>query len=335
MPRLPFHEIEQLIADGAAPGCAVSVSADGDMQSFVCGRTGGAGSAAVTPHTVYDVASITKLFTTALIVQLAGQGKLSLDDRCACYLDNFRDSQLRIIDLLTHRLDFGVAMHTLRAAHPTPDALRETLTRLTPPKLAADSIHYANTEFFFLGLVVEKCTGRSLHDAMTALFRHLDLRHTFTGPDIGQLHIVTPPTEVIDGQTVQGVTHDETARILGGLTGHAGVFSTADDLAQFGRAWLDGRIISSEALRRAVFQDYDPSGNKPQAAGWWLRCPAADGTERPTPGAYMHIGFTGPLLAISPANGRVATFTCNRTYYGRNNRLQRDIWQLLIDWLQV
>ena len=336
MPRLQFHKIEQLIADGAAPGCAVCLFADGRAQSFATGRFGGADTPAVTADTVYDVASVTKLFTTALIVQLAGQGVLSLDDYCALYLENFRGSALRIIDLLTHRLDFGIAMSALRAAHPGPADLREVLTHLAPPMHAAQTVNYANTEFFFLGLLVERCTGQSLHNAMGTLFRHIGLQHTFTGPDIARLHIATPPTEVVDGKPVQGVTHDETARLLGGLTGHAGIFSTANDLTQFGRAWLDGRLIGSDTLRRAVFHNYDPSGQSPQAAGWWLRYAAPDGHSHiSTPQIYSHSGFTGPFVAINPSNGRAAALTCNRTYYGRDNHRQRRIWQLVVDWLRA
>lgn len=84
-----------------------------------------------------------------------------------------------------------------------------------------------------------------------------------------------------------------------------------------------------------MFKDYDPSGENPQALGWWLRYPSPGGSGySKTPGIYSHTGFTGPLLAINPSSGKVAALTCNRTYYGRDNKKQRRIWQLLITWLQ-
>lgn len=155
-----------------------------------------------------------------------------------------------------------------------------------------------------------------------------------TGPDIADQRISTPPTEIVGETVVQSVTHDESSRRLGGIAGNAGVFSSALDLALFGKAWLEGRVVSRDILNNLVFKNYDPAGTTPQALGWWLRITNPDGSVRPTPGIYSHTGFTGPVLAMNPNNGKVAAFTCNRTYYGRDNKLQRHIWQLLVTWLQ-
>ena len=330
-----FQQIEQLINDGAAPGCAVALFADGKTRSFACGRYGDTISPAVTAQTIYDLASVTKLFTAAIVIRLHEAGKLSIYDRAGDYLPNFHASGLQLIDLLTHRVDFGFGMSEYRAKYPTAEVLYNALTHVTPPARAAAGVTYANTGPFFLGLAAERVSGRTLGDLMHELFADLELQHTCTGPDIARQHIETPPTEMVDGRTIQGVTHDETARLLGGLTGHAGVFSTAEDLVRFGRAWLNGKIVKTETLRRAVFHDYDLSGRNPQALGWWLRYPAPSGRGyRKTPGIYSHAGFTGPMLAIHPANSKVAAIVCNRTYYGRENRKQRAVWELLINWLE-
>jgi len=329
-----LKNIVQLIGDGVAPGGAIALITDGKRESSAYGTFAGSGSSTVRVDTVYDVASITKLFTAALIMQLHEQGKVSIYDRCALYLDNFHGSELTLLDLLTHRANFGIRLSDYRLQFPDSDALKQALLQLEPPANAAPTITYANLEFFYLGAIVERVSGNSLHDELHALFDTLSLRHTYTGPDITQLQIPTPPTEIVDGQTIQGVTHDETARMLGGLTGHAGVFSTAEDLATFGQAWLSGKVISKKAFKQLVYKDYDPSGTLPQALGWWLRVTTPDGVLS-TPSTLSHTGFTGPFLTICPATNKVAAFVCNRTYYGRDNTKQRHIWQTLVNWVST
>ncbi len=205
---------------------------------------------------------------------------------------------------------------------------------IQPPSHSSKGVFYGNLEFIYLGKIIEDVTQRDLQSNMRALFRDLGLSKTYTGPDITRLDIKTPPTEVIDGMAVQGVTHDETARTLGGLAGNAGIFTTAEDLVKFGTAWLDGKIVHTEELRHATFRDYDQSGTRPQAIGWWMRYPAPGG-ERATPGIFSHTGYTGSMLLINPDNGKAGAMTCNRTYYGRDNANQRQIWEQLVNWAQA
>lgn len=336
MNRELFQEVAHWIDAGAAPGCAITLSSSdrAQQESFAYGYFASPDSATVTTDTVYDLASVSKLFTTALILRLHEQGRLSVHDRCASYLPNFRHSGLRIIDLLTHHVDFGIALSAYRTRFTDAKELRDALLRLEPPLAAGNATTYANLQFLYLGIIVERVTGLTLQDAMHKLCQALSLKYIYTGEDVARLGIATPPTEVVDGQPVSGVTHDETARMLGGLTGHAGVFANATDLAQFGRAWLDGRIVNLGLMNELVLKDYDTNGSGPQALGWWLRLTGPDGPY-PTPGIYSHTGFTGSLLAISPRTGNVCAFTCNRTYYGRDNTKQRHIWQLLIEWAQT
>jgi serine-type D-Ala-D-Ala carboxypeptidase len=330
-----FETIAQWIDNGAAPGGAVTLLAPGTKPAhFVHGYFAEHGSPLVTTKTVYDLASITKLFTTALMLRLHEQGKVSLDDPCGKYLDGFRHSEIRIIDLLTHRLGIDRSLAQFSEAFDNASGFRDALLALEPPVRPLDRIAYANIQLVYAGIIIERITGNSLREALHQLFSELELKHTLTGPDITEQHIATPPTEIIGDNVVQSITHDESSRRLGGLAGNAGVFSSASDVASFGQAWLDGRVISRKLAEELVFKNYDPAGTTPQALGWWLRVTQPDGTVSPTPGVYTHTGFTGSILGINPNNGKVAAFTCNRTYYGRDNKLQRHIWQLLITWLQ-
>src|SRR6185312_11251335 len=141
-----LKNIVQLVSDGVAPGGAIALITDGKRESSAYGTFAGSGSSTVRVDTVYDVASITKLFTAALIKQLHEQGKVSIYDRCALYLDNFHGSELTLLDLLTHRANFGIRLSDYRLQFPDSDALKQALLQLEPPANAAPTITYANLE---------------------------------------------------------------------------------------------------------------------------------------------------------------------------------------------
>jgi CubicO group peptidase (beta-lactamase class C family) len=330
-----FDLAKQLVDDGAVPGCELALFSHGDLRSFAYGRFSNHQSPQVTTDTVYDVASVSKLFTTALILRLHEAGKLSIFDQCANYLDNFQASEVRIVDLLTHRVDFNLSLADMRRDYPTSEALWRAIAQLPAPPKPTVGIHYANLPFIYLGMIIEQVSEQSLWSAMSNFFQALGLRETYTGADIDFLHIATPPTEIVGNKVVQGVTHDETARLSEyGIAGNAGVFSTANDLVKFGCAWLDGKVVTPETLAKLVFHNYDATNKNPQAWGWWLRLPPHD-NGMPTPDIYSHSGFTGSFIAVNPSNGNACAFVCNRTYYGRGNRRHWRIWQPLVTWLQA
>lgn len=331
---VPVQEIEQLINFGAAPGCSLAVALpNSGIESISFGHLGEAGSPEVNTHTVYDLASITKLYTTALILRLHKAAKLSIYDKCSHYLDNFIGSEITLLDLLTHRVNFDIRLSDYRSKYSDGQSLNSALMGIKPPATPNTNIHYGNLEFIYLGKIVERVENVSLNNAMNKLFSDLGLNDTHTGADIGKLGVVTPPTEVLDGNIIQNMTHDETARSLGGIAGNAGVFATAEDLARFGSAWVEGRVVTTRELRQVVFSNHDQSGLKAQAIGWWMRISTPEG-EISTPELYIHTGFTGSLLAINLQNSKVCAFTCNRTYYGRDNSKQKEIWRLLTNWTQ-
>lgn len=330
---LPVAKIERIIKNGAAPGGSLSIISNNEIKSLAFGYFDDSNQNLVTPHTLYDLASISKLFTTALILRLQESDQLSIEDHCSKYLANFSNSEVNIRDLLTHRVDFGVSLSEYREKSSDSDNLKKSLESIQPPVFPSSSIHYANLGFIYLGNIIEKVGGKSLDVEMNNLFNDLHLNETTTGVNIEMNNIDTPITEVIQGNPIHSQTHDETARILGGIAGNAGVFSSAEDLARFGKKWLDGSIVQSDTLKEIVFRDYDISGQKPQGLGWWMRLPSSNG-EISTPNIYSHTGYTGSILAINPENGTVCAFTCNRTFFGRNNMQQKEIWELLMNFIQ-
>jgi len=331
---LPLIEIERLIGSGVSPGCSIAITTpNSGLESVSFGYLDDPNGEEVNQNTVYDLASITKLFTTALVLRLHESGKLSINDPCGKYLDNFSASGVRLIDLLTHKVDFDIRLSDYRNMNSDRESLVGRLMDIEPPSKASENVHYANLGFIYLGRIIEKLEERDLNRCMNALFEELGLRESYTGADIPKLGIITPATEIVDGRVIRNITHDETSRLLGGIAGNAGVFSTAKDLARFGKAWLQTKVITTNELRQTVFRDHDTSGLKPQAIGWWMRIPAAEG-EKNESGLYTHTGFTGSLLAINTQKDKICAFTCNRTYYGRDNNRHKEVWKLLIEWIQ-
>lgn len=329
MIKIPYRRIEKHIRSGAAPGCSITVvTSKGESESVSFGSYDGKGHEDVTCQSVYDLASITKLYTTALILRLVKKKRLSLNTPCFTFFDNFANSNITILDLLTHRVNFDLRLSEFRERFSTSVTLGTALRKIRPPNSPSNLIHYANLGFIYLGMIIEKIEEKSLNDVFGELFNQLELEQTFTGTDVIMLDVDAPPTEIIGDITIQNETHDETARQLGGIAGNAGVFSSSHDLAKFGKYWLEINFFMDRILMQAVFHDYDVSGHKPQALGWWKRIPFSDG-DLNTPAIYSHTGFTGSLLMIKPDIKTVCAITTNRTYYGRDNIKHKDVWKLL------
>ncbi len=321
-------EIGQIADSGATPGFSVAIITPEFSKSISHGCFTDARDKEVGEETMYDLASVTKLYTTAVLLRLYEHGKLSIYDVCAKYLENFAGSKVQLIDLLTHRVDFGIELSKFRVRYPTTFA--QEILKIKPPAEPASDVHYANLGFIYLGKIVEMVENQSLDIVTKNFFIEMGLHRTTTGVHIKADRTLTPPTEVMGNDVVQSETHDESARLLGGVAGNAGVFASARDLALFGNAWVNGKIIG-QGTTADVFKNYNLSGRHPQGLGWWQRLPASSGEIR-LRSAFCHPGFTGALLLVNPLTEKVCAFTCNRTYYGRGNERHRKIWELLAKW---
>lgn len=277
----------------------------------------------ISEHTLYDLASVTKLYTAAIVLRLHEKNALDIFKPVSYFNQTFSSSNLRVVDLLAHKANFGVKLADIRKLGPS--AFKKALYSIKPPVSPSDTTFYENITYIHLGNLIEIVTKKSLRENMIEFLDSLDLRETFLGEN--NLCLLAEPTEITNEGTVRGITHDESARTLGGLTGNAGVFSTAYDLCKFGSYWLSGDIISLKLLYETVLINYDDSLSKPQALGWWMRIP---GLYKNCNGLYSHTGFTGCLLAICPDSGTTISFTCNRTLFGRDNKAHYMCWRIIL-----
>ncbi|MFF4169486.1 serine hydrolase [Streptomyces sp. NPDC001744] len=263
--------------------------------------------------TVFDLASVSKLFTSILAVQQIERGALDLEAGITAYLPDFggggkRDVTVR--QLLTHTSGFRSWLPLYR--EPTREGKLRLLRAEVPVSTPGSAYLYSDLNMIFLQLVLEEITGRGLdtllHDEITA---PLGMRRTRFNPppswrpDIAATEDARPPWSGLDRGMVWGEVHDENAYALGGVAGHAGVFSRARDLAVLARTLLNGgaygraRILSPASVE-LMFTDFNTAfpGNA-HGLGfelhqhWYMGAMA-------TPRTAGHTGFTGTSLVLDP-----------------------------------
>ncbi len=274
---------------------------------------------ATTLDTVFDLASLTKPIATATsIMVLFERGAIGLDDLLVKYVPECNKEGKRSItlrQLLLHVSGFPSDIVKDDFAHGRTEAIRhicETPLRGVP---GATSI-YSDLGFILLEEVIRRVTSHELPAfAEETIFAPLGMRDTVFMPT-GDLRERAAWTELVDGVWRVGVVHDPRAYLLGGVAGHAGLFSTADDLALYARAILgggavDGRRILSTGTVATMIAPYDVPGSV-RALGWNVQSPWRG--EGLSPTAIGHFGFTGTALWIDPDKDLFVLVLTNRVH---------------------
>lgn len=313
-----IEKIKSIVDDKAATGCSITCI-DMDEKTYTFGTYSQQDTRKITQETVFDLASISKLYTTALALRLHERGILDIYAYCSSYLDIFIDSELKVIDLLTQRASFNVRLSTYREP---PNLFKDNVFKIKPPLTASDNVVYENITFLYIGKLIEKVTNMSLRENLQTMIKELNLKNTFLG---GDSRLDAPATKYENGKDFANETHDESAHLVGGVAGNAGVFASSSDLAKFGKLWLENKIISPSLLRH-VFKNYAKTQEQAQGIGWWNRIPGFPYHRD----LYSHTGFTGGILAVNIQTKKVYSLTTNRTYYGRDNQSHRALWKELL-----
>jgi uncharacterized protein YbbC (DUF1343 family)/CubicO group peptidase (beta-lactamase class C family) len=306
-------QIEQAIADGVIPGAVIVVGHDSRVvyQKAYGSRALVPRREPMTLDTIFDAASLTKVIaTTPAIMRLFEQGEIRLNDPVTKYLPEFQGghSEITIRNLMTHfsglRPDLDLKPEWSGYETGIHRALIDKPAR--PPGVR---FVYSDINFILLAEIVHRLTGKMLNDyARETILEPLGMRETMFLPPASLIPRIAP-TEIdpTTGQPLRGVVHDDTARYMGGVTGHAGVFTTGADLAKFAQMMLDGgeangtRLFNAATIQKFTSPQSPPDQPILRGLGWDIDSPYSSNRGELFPiGSYGHTGFTGTSLWIDP-----------------------------------
>jgi uncharacterized protein YbbC (DUF1343 family) len=281
----------------------------------------------MTVDTVFDIASLTKVVaTTPSIMLLIEQGRIRLKDRVSYYVPNFgrhNKSKITIRHLLTHMSGLRADLDLSKSWKGYDRAIALAVEEVPLAKPDVRFI-YSDINFFILGHIVKRVSGLSLDEfAHANFFEPLEMKDTMFNPP-GLLRSRIAPTGIYRGpdKTVfRGRVHDPTAGRMGGVAGHAGLFTTVDDLANFCRMLVGGgsfggeRVLSPLTIRKMISPSTPPKERNVRGLGWDLdsKYSANRGDLFPS-GSFGHTGFTGTSLWLDPLSGLYVVFLSNRVH---------------------
>ena len=276
--------------------------------------------------TIYDTASLTKILVTApAILQLAESGQLNLKDPVSKHIAEFQGESSQTIQLhhlLTHTsgLPPGIPL--------TPKwmgncAAIELASRQKPGFPPGEKFIYSDINYILLGEIVQRVAGLPLDKYATKhIFQPLRMNDTGYLPNTNKASRIAPTDHTGEGNSLlRGIVHDPTARRMGGVAGHAGVFSTAKDLSRFARMLLNGgelggqRVLSLESVK--VFTTNQLPKNFGNQRGYGMDIHTGYSSPRGNlfpVGSFGHTGFTGPTFWVSPDTQTYYVFLTNRNH---------------------
>lgn len=317
-------------SDGAFPGAVAIVGTHLGITAFASvGQLDAAIPVQPTKRTVYDLASLTKVVaTTTLMLQLVDQKKVSLDAPVVRYLSDWRGpgaSTVTVRQLLAHSSGLAAWRAFYKEAVDRADA-RAQLMLVGPEAAPGTRYLYSDMNFMLLGMVVEQVTGMPLDVAFrTMIAVPLKLTDTRFRPDSSDIGRIAPTEyDPWRQRKLRGEVHDENASRFDGVSGHAGLFSTAEDLSRVARMWLGGgtldgvRIASTETV--ALFTRVQDSLVSKRALGWEAPNGTNSAGHRLASSAFGHTGFTGTSIWIDPSRNLFVILLTNRVNPTRENR---------------
>ncbi len=286
----------------------------------------------MTVDTIFDLASLTKaVATTTAIMQLVEKRKINPDASVYRYWPAFKargKKQIRVRDLLTHYSGLGADLKLKPKWSGYKTAMR-MIVREKPLSPPGEFFNYSDINFAVLGELVRRVSGLPLNVyCAKKIFKPLGMHNTGFKPSAA-LHDRIAPTQYHKNKMLCGMVHDPMCYRMGGLAGHAGLFSTADDLSVFARMLLNGgsfngvRILSPLTVERMTTPQSPPGKRPLRGFGWDIEPPLAANREELFPaGSYAHLGYTGTSLWIDPVTKTYVIILTNRVHPDGNGNVK-------------
>jgi len=328
------EQINQAVQDGLIPGAVLLIGHDGQVvyrkaygeRSLIPARE------SMTVDTIFDAASLTKVVaTTSSIMKLFEQGKIRLDDPVTKYLPEFQEghSPITIRNLMTHFSGLRPDLDLKPAWSGYETGIHRALID-KPAGPPGVRFVYSDINFILMGEIVHRLSGQMLSDfARANIFEPLGMKDSMFQPPAA-LRPRIAPTEIdpTTGRPLWGVVHDDTSRYMGGVAGHAGLFTTADDLAKFAQMLLDhgegngARLFS--ALTVEKFTTPESPADQPilRGLGWDIDSPYSSNRGDLYPiGSFGHTGFTGTSMWMDPVSRSYVILLTNVVHPHRGKSL--------------
>jgi CubicO group peptidase (beta-lactamase class C family) len=316
--------IQKAIAEHRLPGAVVWVEHGGEIYWKAYGQRSLVPTVEpMTRDTVFDAASLTKVLAgTPAMMLLVERGKVDLDAPVSTYIPEYTGDKGKITvrELMTHTSGLPPGVSTRTHWHGTETALRLAVA-LKLQSAPGTTFRYSDINFFTVGEIVARVSGMPL-DKFCAQEIYGPLKMTDTGflPPHSKIPRIAP-TEMTGGVMLRGTVHDPTARFMGGVAGHAGLFTTAPDMARFARMMLnmgelDGvRIFQPETVKLMTSVQTPPGMEDRRGLGWDIDSGFSSPRGQHFPlGSYGHTGFTGTALWIDPFSKTFFIFLSNRVH---------------------
>ncbi len=333
-----FDVIEAAIKDKAFPGATLAIGYRGKISRHAFGKQTYEGkSPNIAIDTMYDIASLTKVVATTTIVAKLAEGdfpvRLDLDANVERYLPEWASGpqpewrhRVTVRHLLTHTPGLPPFKEYWRTSKTKQDTLDKIFAEPLDYEPGTKEV-YSDLGIILMAEIIERLTGQKLDTlARETIFSPLAMSNTMFKPP-KRLWPDIAPTE-IDNQyrhrLIQGEVHDENAAAIGGVSGHAGIFSTTPDLAAFCQMLLNGGVYAHQRiLRRATISEFtEPqqlSGGT-RTLGWAVPTEGGSSGHFMGPHTFGHTGFTGTSIWIDPDRQLFVVFLTNRVYPTRENQ---------------
>ena len=329
-----FEAVNKWIQDGAFPGAVLAVGQHGSLIALKA-----FGHAEYTPGAppmrtdeIFDLASLSKAIgTTSAAAYLYDHGMLLLDARVVDYVPEFAGTpnhdKVTIRELLTHSSGIPTPRLFYKFANDKAGILKQiyAVPLAAPP---GTQFVYRDPNFILLGDIVERVSGQPLNMLLQKhVFGPLHMSSTEYRPPANLADRIAPTEmdEILRHYVVHGEVHDENCYTMGGVCGHAGLFSSAGDLAIFAQMMLDGgkyghkRIFQKSTVELFTTRQNLPSGSS-RALGWDTPAPGCFAGDLASPHAILHTGFTGTSIYIDFDRDAFIILLTNRVNPTRQNQ---------------
>ncbi|HEY9230130.1 MAG TPA: serine hydrolase domain-containing protein, partial [Gemmatimonadaceae bacterium] len=329
--------LDRALRDSAFPGAiAVIGTRDRIITQYAVGHLDWAPSPAPNEHTLWDLASLTKVIgTTSGIMQLVDKGRIALEAPVQRYIPEWtgrNKERVTIKNLLTHTSGLPAFKPYDQITHD-PDSLAKLMFATQLDTVPGARMVYSDIGAYMLGRVLEQVSGQSLDQYLhDHVFEPAGMHETMFRPPFALFPRIAP-TEYDSTQRhrlVRGMVHDERAYYLGGVSAHAGLFSSAHDLARFAQMYLNGGTIGGKSiLSKAQISVFTTRQVEDRALGWQKPNGTNSAGRLMSSDAFGHTGFTGTSIWMDPRRDVFVILLSNRVNPTRaNNRIGRVRTQL-------